>query len=81
MARWCTQSVLVRKGKGPGRSAKSARSYAKAKGYKTSKLDVGPEHYRFRQTSPARFKKESFRTLCVSHNLCFVRGILKKGRC
>lgn len=81
MARWCTQSVLVRKGRGPGRSAKTAKAYAKAKGYRTSKIDSGAEHYRFRQKPVSAFKKTSFRTLCVSHNLCFVRGILKKGRC
>lgn len=83
MARWCTQSVLVRRSRtGPGSSAAKARAYVRQHGYRAGKVDKTRTYYRFRQAPPARFKKRSMRTLCVSHRLCFIRGRLaKKGSC
>ena len=80
-ARWCTQSVMVRRARtGPGSSAAKARSYVRKKGYRAGRADKTPGFYRFRQASPKRFR--SMKTLCVSHRMCFIRGILKeKGAC
>lgn len=82
-ARWCTQSVMVRRARtGPGSSAQKARSYVRKKGYRAGRAEKTEGFYRFRQAPPTRFRKRSMRTLCVSHRMCFVRGILKeKGAC
>jgi hypothetical protein len=81
MAKWCTQSVLVRRSAaGPGSSAAKARSYVRKHGYRAGKLDKTETYYRFRQAPVRRFKKKSMRTLCVSHKLCLIRGLVTEGK-
>lgn len=47
-------------------SAKSARSWATAHGFKATKVDENDSSYRLRQRDSAEFNKDSLRTICVA---------------
>jgi hypothetical protein len=77
---WCTQSVMIRKKTAVGKDARMARSHVLREGYRAPKVDETPGFWRFRQLPPGHFQEGSMGTLCVSKNMCFVRGVLKRGK-
>ena len=71
------QSLLLKKGKNGFSSSREARKWAKDHGYKTTKIDVQPNYYRFRQMDPKKFVKDSFVTKTFSSKVKAVIGIPK----
>lgn len=59
------------------KSIKDARKWLKKNGYKYSNVDASDKYWRFRQESPSKFKKGSFRTKELTKDIKIVVGIPK----
>lgn len=71
---WVTQSLMFSKDTFNGHSA---RTWARAHGYKTPEVEHSNGWLRLRQMSPSRIDPETFRILHFSPNIYAVRGKLK----
>jgi len=67
------QSILFSR---PEWTLTKAKTWLKKHGYKTD-VDKKPEHYRFRQTEPEKYR--TFRTKHIGDNISFIIGIKRKG--
>lgn len=69
------QTVILTKTK--GMTQRDAVSEVKNAGFKTIKVDVTKSSYRFRQKSPSKFVRKTFRTKEIKPGLKIVIGVPK----
>jgi len=69
------QSVILTKSR--GMSSTDARKKISRAGFKTTKIDITENTFRFRQRPPTAFVKKTFRTKTIKPGLKIVIGVPK----